>query len=154
MAAFYASAADLDARFGAAEIDRLSDRSESGAPTRDAGRVETALKDADAEIDSILGPRAARPEGAPVPAILIAYACDIARWRLYDLRGAAVSSAEGVAEPLRRHQLAIRALEEIRDGKRSLGDEAPGDGTQPPAADLPSWSAPKRLFSDDALRGF
>jgi predicted phage terminase large subunit-like protein len=76
----YATATDLHARMQARLIAELSG-SDDGEPV--AVRVDQALADAAAEIDSYLAARFAVPV-APVPGVLIRLACDIAIYRLFE----------------------------------------------------------------------
>jgi len=76
----YATLADLIARFGETELIELSDR--LGAGQIDPTVIDQALSDAAGVIDGHLAGRYALPL-APVPSILLGYACDLARERLW-----------------------------------------------------------------------
>lgn len=106
----YATQADLETRFGAAEILQLADR--DGDDLADSGVVAGALAEADAEIDAHLAGRYALPL-ASIPAILTRLACDIARYRLM---------ADNPLEEARtRYEDARRMLESLAAGRVSLG---------------------------------
>ncbi len=77
----YAIRADLEARFGASEIERLGD---GGLPAGEAGKIDAALSDADAEIDAALAELYVLPLPAGDYQLLTSIACDLARARLYD----------------------------------------------------------------------
>ncbi len=76
----YATLTDLTTRFGAAELTQLTDR--LGGVQIDTAVIDQALNDASAVIDGYLAGRYALPL-SPVPSILISYACDLARERLW-----------------------------------------------------------------------
>jgi len=110
----YATQADLETRFGAAEILQLADRDGDGSA--DSGVVAGALAEASAEIDAYLAGRYPLPL-APTPGVLVRLACDIARYRLY---------TDVVPEAVRkRYEDARRLLEGIAAGRVSLGLPAP-----------------------------
>ena len=114
----YAERRDLEAHFGAGEIESLAPASED--PDRTAG----ALADASAEIDAHLGGRYALPlpAGSSWP-LLTSIACDIARLRLYD--DAAPEIVLGRASSARAQ------LRRIGDGVTALVDS---DGAMAPLA--------------------
>ena len=80
----YATVSDLEARFGAAEIEQLSDRDTPAQGSTVTAVVERALNDASGAIDARLGGRFALPIAAP-SAELVRVACDIARYLMHDL---------------------------------------------------------------------
>lgn len=117
----YATAQDMAARFGAPELDQLADRNGDGMP--DAGVVDGALADADAEIDAYLAGRYPLPL-AHVPPVLARIACDIARYRLW---------ADKASEEVRnRYADARRLLEQVAAGRVLLGVST--DPATPPSA--------------------
>lgn len=136
----YATVANLETRFGAAEVLQLSDRDGNG--TADAGVIQQALDDADALINGHLAARYQLPL-ASVPPVLVQYACDIARFLLFK-----DAAPEVVA---RRYQDALRFLERVASGTISLGVQ-PAPAAAAPAAAAAS-AAPVRSFTDDALAG-
>lgn len=115
----YATQADLEARYGAAEILQLADRDGDGVI--DAGVIEQALADAGAEIDGYLGSRYALPL-AEVPQIVKVYACDLARYRLWDKAAS--------EEVRRRYEDALRYLRLAADGRVKIA----ADGGAEPVA--------------------
>ena len=76
----YANQADLVARFGAEELEQLTDR--SGRQDIDSVVVAARLADADALIEGYLAQRYALPV-SPVPVLLKGIACDVARYLLH-----------------------------------------------------------------------
>jgi len=142
----YATQQDLIDRFGETEIVQLSDRADQPAGAIDAAIVAKALADADELIDGYLAGRYAVPVAAPVPAILIAIASDIARYRLH------------VHEPpelvRKNYEDALRRLKDIADGTLVLqvaGAEVAE--TRPPGAGV-EFSGPDPMFSRGRLSGF
>mgnify|MGYP004701247163 CR=1 FL=1 len=129
----YAVQADLETRFGAAEVLQLADR--DGDEVADVGVVSGALAEAAAEIDAHLAGRYALPL-ATVPPILVRLACDIARYRL---------AADNPMEEVRkRYEDARRLLESLAAGRVSLGLPT---AEQPPTGGV-AVSAPVAVFSD------
>lgn len=115
----YATRADLEARYGAAEIFQLADRDGDGVI--DAGVIEQALTDAGAEVDGYLASRYALPL-ADVPPIVKVFACDIARYRLWDKAAS--------DEVRRRYEDALRYLRLAADGRVRIA----GGGSAEPVA--------------------
>lgn len=108
----YATQTDMIDRFGETEVLALADRDQDGVI--DASVVATAIERAGDEIDGYLLGRYGLPL-ASVPRLLTSICCDIARYRLC---GAEVQETE----PIRaRYKDAVRMLENVRDGKLSLG---------------------------------
>ena len=76
----FATATDLEARFGSAELLQLADRENVGVV--DAAVVEAHLQDADAEIVALIA-GAVSIDAANPPLNLKRLACDIARYKLH-----------------------------------------------------------------------
>lgn len=134
----YCTQQDLVDRFGETELIQLTDTGGSG--TIDATVVARAIADAEGEIDAYLAKAASLPL-SPVPAIVAAAACDMARYRLY---------RDQLTEPVtQRYKDAIRLLSAIARGEIRLSAEAV---TANPVA--PRYSAPDRVFTTDTLSGF
>jgi len=142
----YAAQQDLVDRFGAAEIIQLSDRADPPAGAIDAIVVGKALTDADELINGYLAGRYAVPVAAPVPAVLLALACDIARYRLH------------IHEPpemvRKNYEDAIRRLKDIADGTLVLQVAGVEAAQTSPASNAVEYAGPERVFSNDSLSGF
>lgn len=135
----YATSANLETSYGEAELIQLTDQ--AGAGLVDEAVLNLALAKTDAEIDGYLVGRYALPL-ATVPANLVLFACDMARYRLYK---------DAAPEEVRnRYRDAVRYLEKVAAGQIGLGPDATG-ASQAPAGGAPSYSAPVRVFSDDTL---
>lgn len=106
----YAALTDMQSRFGEDELVQLTDRHGDGMI--DPVALEQALIDASAVIDGYLAGRYPVPL-APVPPILVGYACDLARLRLYK-----DAPPEIV---VRRGDEAIKFLALVGQGKINLG---------------------------------
>lgn len=106
----YATLANMIARFGHDELAQLTDIT-SGVSI-DQAMVDVALVDADAEINSYLAGRYSLPL-MQVSTELVRLACDIARYRLFDVR-----ASEAVKV---RYDDAIKKLRDIGKGVASLG---------------------------------
>lgn len=113
----YATQAQMTVRFGAEELLQLTDLNNVGHI--DAAVVSVALADADAEINSYLAGRYNLPLNQ-VSAELVRLACDIARYRLFDVRASEAVKA--------RYDDAIKKLRDLGKGLASLGID---DASQP-----------------------
>ena len=134
----YCTQQDLVDRFGETELIQLTDTTGSGAI--DATAVARAIADAEGEINTYLAKVVSLPL-SPVPTIVTAAACDMARYRLY---------RDQLTEPVtQRYKDAIRLLGVIARGEIRLDAEAV---TANSAA--PRHSAPERVFTADTLSGF
>ena len=129
----YATAGDMDTRFGAAEMAKLGD----------ADRIADALGDAAAEIDAALSPRYALPL-APGPwPLLRALQSDLARLRLYDN-----SVPESAADRAEKARTILKAL---GSGDLALVDAA---GKAPARDAAARYDGPKPVMTEDNLEGF
>lgn len=132
----FATEQDLVTRYGQQEVLLLADR--DGDQVVDAGVLEAALADADAEIVSELAGQATIDPDAP-PRNLVRIACQIARYRLYGANPPEAARND--------YKDAIAFLRLVRDGKASLdgGDAAP---TETPPATLAAATDPgTRIFT-------
>lgn len=116
----YANREELVARFGDAELVQLTDRNRAGEV--DEAVLAPALADADAEIDSYLAGRYALPLET-VPPVVVAAACDLARFRLYGIRA---------PEPVRQRYEDARAwLRDLSAGRVLLNLPTPAAEAEP-----------------------
>jgi phage gp36-like protein len=134
----YASVADMVERFGEIEIVELTDLEHTGEI--DSAMAERALTDATAEIDGYLAARYRLPV-TDAPRLLSLLCTDIARFRLQ--KGVSTEQAR------QRYEDAVRKLERIADGRINLPLATP-----PPASAEPVVRQGRRVFDDDALRGW
>lgn len=107
----YCTQQNLIDRYGNEELLLIIDRDQDG--TLDSTIIDLAIADASAEIDSYLGTVYTLPLSS-TPAVLTIYACDIARYRLYDDRT--------TDEVQTRYNQAIYWLKMVAQGKATLGD--------------------------------
>lgn len=137
----YATAQDLIDRFGETELIELTDRSSLG--TVDATAIARALADADGEINSYLSSRYSLPLGS-VPPVLVKFACDIARYQLYDTHASEQVKA--------RYDDAIKYFKQLALGVVSLGL----DPINAPVTDAGGVQivANERVFSRDKLADY
>lgn len=135
----YATDQDLIQRFGQYEIEQLALTSDG---TQDANRIQAALVDATAEINSYLGQRHQVPVAAPSP-VLQAACCDMARYQLY--------AAQATEEVTQRYQQRIAWLRDVASGKASLGIAEREASSSALAVATQSGG---RVFSRDTLRDF
>jgi phage gp36-like protein len=139
----YATKQNMIDRFDQAELIQLTDK---GLPATGAivdAVLNSALADADAEIDGYLVGAYQLPLQS-VPKNLTTIACDIARYKLYDDRA---------TEHVRlRYEDAIKYLVRVGKGELSLGLDS---ANQPaPASSAPMVSGPARTFDADTLNDY
>ncbi len=141
----YATQADLDQRFGAAELIRLTDRATPRTGQIDAAVVARAIADAEAEINGYLQGRYALPL-ASVPAVLVRVTSDIARYYLYD---------DAATDQVRdRYKDSVALLKGIADGRVSLGLDQAAVQVKDSSGAKVSENSPTRVFSRDSMEGF
>lgn len=140
----YATAADMEERFGREELVARTDRDATGVV--DGAVLGRALADAEAEIDGYLAARYALPLPT-VPPLLARIACDIARYRLWE--------DQASEEVRRRYEDARRLLEAIGRGVVSLGLPANLPPDQKPALSMAAAkSGPAPVFDRAATEGY
>ena len=107
----YAQVTDMQMRFGQEELEQLAP---SDTDAVDQSKVESALNDASAEMDTYLGSVYTLPMTEPNP-YLKTICCDITRFRLWD---------DAVSEEVRkRYEDAVAWLKKVVKGDVSLGIE-------------------------------
>lgn len=137
----YLTFGEFIARTGIDEAVRLTD--EAGTGIVDAARLDAAINDAQAMVDSYLSARFAVPVATPAPAPIPSITFDLAIARLY--RG---TLPEGVAA---KQDAAMRLLKDLAAGKAGLPITVEPTATSP----APVLVAPhERLFTRDRMRGF
>jgi phage gp36-like protein len=105
-------------------------------------RLDAALEDASAEIDSYLGKVARLPLSEPPP-ILKRFAIEIAVYRLQTLL-----PKESVEDARRRYEDIVKWLEAVAAGEIAL------EGNSAPDAGNVAYFAPARVFDADGIKGF
>lgn len=113
--------------------------------------IGRALDSADALIDGYLRMRKPVPYTvplSPVPEVVSVWAQWIGRYLLHKERFGTEEKTDPV---VRDYKEAIRLLQEVRDGKFSLGVEDP---LPPPSSGAPAFCGPARVFSMDTLKDF
>ena len=130
------------------ETDLVQLTDDEGAGTIHPQRLEEAIAQADADIDSYLSGKYAVPL-TPVPAVLKKLSADIAVYNLYSRRLEQIPETRA-----ERYRNAVRMLEGIARGTISVGAAAPPQ----PAADAggpeATRSADERVFTKTTLEGF
>ena len=130
----YANRADMEVRFGAEEALDLAGMQ--------AGRIESVLADAAAEIDAALAAAYRLPLAGGSWPRLVGVACDLARRALYD----DVSPEEVSA----RAERAKTALVRLASGEEALLD---GSGHPVPRRDKAVHGGPVPFMTPDTLAG-
>lgn len=113
--------------------------------------IEEALRNADGVIDGYLRMRKPRPYTVPldpVPEIVSVWGRWIARYLLHKDR---VDTREETDPIIRDYRTAIRFLEQVRDGKFSLGADDP---LAPPSSGAPEAIGAERQFTMRTLKDF
>ena len=128
-------------RVGVDEAVRLTD--EAGTGTIDAARLDAALQDAQALVDSYLGARYQVPLSLPAPAPIPTLTFDLAVARLY--RGELPAGVEA------KRDEAVRLLKDLAAGKAAI-PVAPAPTTTSPAPVL--VEPHDRLFTRKRMGGF
>ncbi|MEQ8747349.1 DUF1320 domain-containing protein [Pyruvatibacter sp.] len=139
----YATKQDLIDRFGAEELEQLTDRDGTADAIVDSV-LTRALEDADAKINSYLSGHYTLPLSDP-PDVLERTAADMARYYLYQ---------DGAPEQVQKaFDHAIAYLRDVAAGKARLGDQdAPGDA--PTSDGGPRINADPAVFSKDTLADY
>ena len=106
----YCRKADLIARFGEDELLSLA-HDQNGA--LDDAVIDRACDDASGEIDGYVSAAGYPVPLSPVPRIVTAYACDIARYRLYD--------EHATDQVQKRYDDAVKFLRSVSRGEVKLG---------------------------------
>tara|TARA_B100002019_G_C21202070_1_gene564571 strand:+ start:652 stop:1059 length:408 start_codon:yes stop_codon:yes gene_type:complete len=106
----YCTKADLIARFGEDELQAIA-RDANGEI--DDAAVDRACDDASGEIDGYVSAAGYPVPLSPVPRIVTAYACDIARYRLYD--------EHATDQVQKRYDDAVKFLRSVSRGEVKLG---------------------------------
>lgn len=130
----YATQQDLVHRFGMDELVELTNR--SGGGTLDEVVVDKALSDADDAMNAYLASRYSLPL-AVVPGILKRFACDIARYFLYE--------DKPTEQVQKRYDDALAWLKDVAAGKASIGVD--GSGAAPESAGGAEVDAGERVFT-------
>lgn len=132
----YCTLDDLTKEFGLDEMVELSDRDGDGSPDQDV--IDHAVSRASAEIDGYLAGNYVTPL-TNVDEIIVAAACDISRYYLYD--------AEIPDLVVNRYKRAVEIMREIQSGKRRLKQaESPSDsgvivaGSKRPTFGADTWA--------------
>ena len=129
----YISKLEMIKRYGEDELIQLPDHSNAGVIDDDV--LNSALADAEGEIDGYLSSRFAMPIN-PVPKTIVRIAGDIARYYLHD-----DSATEHVQK---RYDDAVRFLKGVAAGKISIGVDALG--AKPASQNLPEMQSGGSVF--------
>ena len=139
----YATTQDLIDRFGQTELIQLTDLTNSGQINQT--EVDRALDMADAEIDGRLASKYQLPL-VTIPKIIIGFACDIARYRLY--KGVATDLVE------KNYEYAIKYLDQVARGQIGLGVDATGTAAVPSNGPQVQSSDMSPVFTQDSLADY
>jgi len=135
----YAVQADLEQRFGEAELVRLTDRAAPPTGQVDAAVVTRAIADAEAEINGYLASRYTLPLGS-TPEILKRLTCDLARYLLYD---------DVAPDQIRdRYKDAVALLKGIAEGKVSLAIDPASQPAPQAETDVVAARTADRTFNN------
>lgn len=111
--------------------------------------AESAIADADAEIDGYLSKRYSVPYTEP-PAVLKKFSKDIAAYNLVSRKG--VNENDPEKTYLTRYNSAIKFLTMVAEGKIDIG--ASKDDPGKTAAEGFNFRSSRRLFSRESMRGW
>ena len=142
----YCAIEDIKKLLPEADLVQLTD--DEGAGSVHQGRVEEAIAQADADIDSYLGAKYNVPL-SPAPAVVRKLSVDIAVYNLYSRRLEKVPETRS-----ERYKNAVRMLEGIAKGTIAIGaatvPTAAGDAGGPEA----TKPAKDRIFTRTTLEGY
>lgn len=136
----YATRQNMIDEFGETELIQLTDRLKLGVIN--AQVLERAFAGADAEINGHIASRYSLPL-VSVPQLLVGYACDIARYKLF--------TNEAPQVVMDRYNQAMRYLEGVASGKFSLGADNAGETVK--ASGVASMTAAARVVATGS-RGY
>jgi len=140
----YATKQDLIDRFGERELVELTDLTNTPPTTIDDVKVDRALSDTDAKINSYLAARYATPLN-PAPASVVDLACAIARYKLWSDK-----ASERVRDD---YTDALKWLQLVAGGTVTLAD-ATAAPTEQRSGGSVKTNAPQRTFTRDSLGDF
>lgn len=140
----YAKPADMIVRYGLKEIIDLTDKEDTGDINQAV--LQSALANADAEIDGYLSSRYRLPLALPHPRNLVLHAMSIARKYLYDDR-----APETVKED---YNNAMKYLSQVAKRQIDLGIATNDQPVVAPTVGGPQAAAPQRVFTDSSLSDF
>ncbi|WFE70128.1 DUF1320 domain-containing protein [Halomonas sp. M1] len=106
----YCTKADLIARFGEGELQAIA---HDASGKIDNAAVDRACDDASGEIDGYVSAAGYPVPLSPIPRIVTAYACDIARYRLYD--------DHATEQVQKRYDDAVKFMRSVSRGEVKLG---------------------------------
>lgn len=129
----YCTLQDLISRFGQDELLQLA--ADDTGQAVDQGEIDLAIADAAGEIDGRVAAGGYDVPLEPVPRIIQAYACDIARYRLYD--------EHATDQVTKRYEDAIRFLKSVARGEVLLGI---GGGNEEPTAGSVTFQSGSRVM--------
>ena len=141
----YALITDLKGTIPNRDLQLLSDM-DGVAGTVDDARLESALRDATAEINGYIAKAVKLPIENP-PDMLRVVCRDLAIHRLYANVGRVTETQDKLRDG------ALSYLRMVRDGKTSIGDAVGGEEVQTSDGSM-TIEGPDRVMSRDSLRNF
>lgn len=141
----YATPNDLKAAIHPDDLALLTDWIGS-ADTADDTKLQAALDDATAEIDSYISKRVSLPMENP-PRMLLVACRDLAMFRLYANVGRITDAQTNLRDA------SIQYLKAVSRGDLAMGDETPGDEVQS-SPGVVIAEGPPRVMTRDSLKGF
>ncbi|MBU0969209.1 MAG: DUF1320 domain-containing protein [Proteobacteria bacterium] len=113
----YCTTADIESKIDKDELIRLTD--DAGAGTPDTTKIQEAITEAGAEIDSYCARLHTVPFPDPVPAMIVKVCKDIAVYNVYSLKNAAPEDCED------RYERSVAYLKNVARGIVDLGAGSP-----------------------------
>lgn len=115
----YCTRDDIQSKLSESDLIRLTDEFNTGLPDMD--KVDDAITDAQAEVDSYCVKRHTVPFPDPTPAMISKVTKDIAVYNVWSLKNAAPEATED------RYKKAVSYLEKIAAGTVELGGDSPDE---------------------------
>jgi phage gp36-like protein len=142
----YASIQNLLDRGLEQELIDLTDTTNVPPTTYDPVKVQDALDDSDAEINSFITASNLTVPLDPVPRVIVMRAVDIARYKLWGRMGRVSELVQA------DYAAAVKWLTLLASGQVQLGDNAAA--TEQAAETTPQIVSNTRTFTKDSMRGF
>lgn len=138
----YATAGEMETRFGREELEFIARGASTG--TLDNDKITAAIDDATSEMNSYFAQRYTVPL-VSTPSIVTSACCDIARYRLY--------SASAPEEVEKRYRSRIEWLKSISKGMATLG-VAESTAKESVVSVYTTRSREDRVFTNETLQDF
>lgn len=140
----YCTREDIQEKISEADLIRLTDEFGAGIP--DYAKIDNAITEAEAEVDSYCAKRHTVPFQPPVPAMITKVCKDIAVYNVWSIRNAAPEDCED------RYTRAVAYLKNVANGIVELGGDSPEETDD--GGPSTTKSSDDKTFTMDSMEGF